>query len=671
MWKKDGFDLESVFFIMYLKGIGYPMNKRQEDLLITLLEQRDFISASSLSNKLGVSTKTIYQDLKILESYLKSYNLVLNKLPRHGISIVGNLTEKNRLRIALFQGKRHEKPFNDYGEREASYLRQLIVGTEKNSILDFSISFYLSETSVRRDLEKIEHLLLPYKLTLSKEQGNLVLCGTEKEIRSFYRTYLISKYQFDVGSQNIEKNLADIFQEKIVRQVSQTMKKSKEIYSFSIPNHLEIYLMIDVLIATFRILQNQIIEAIDIEIEDDLRHFEVYPFASELLSNVLDIPIELIPKNEIKQISLTILSLGYITIPYKYNKFKGLTIHLIDKVSELSGIDFTQDMDLKEKITNHIGPMIYRLKNGIKLKNQTTEEIKKRYSILFNIVWLASQTVSEKYSINFLDSEIAFLTIYFQIAVEKIAKPLEICVICPHGLATSELIINSLRRLVSPYDNIKKIDFGQLNNEKVKSADIIISSVELETITFPYILVSPVMSHSDIETIRETYHSMVDGNRKTLSAINNYDFVNQSLIRNLIGNRIYLSKDCRNVTDSIYYLVNNNLSKENHTKEFLESIFDREKLGSTSVYTGIALPHSSPNTVQCSQLSFLSLKNPILWGDNMIKVIMLIAIKEGEEELYKDALIYIYSKIDNQVFINQLANANTSEEFMEVLLGKV
>nr|WP_281495040.1 PTS sugar transporter subunit IIA [Streptococcus uberis] len=164
---------------------------------------------------------------------------------------------------------------------------------------------------------------------------------------------------------------------------------------------------------------------------------------------------------------------------------------------------------------------------------------------------------------------------------------------------------------------------------------------------------------------------MVDGNRKTLSAINNYDFVNQSLIRNLIGNRIYLSKDCRNVTDSIYYLVNNNLSKENHTKEFLESIFDREKLGSTSVYTGIALPHSSPNTVQCSQLSFLSLKNPILWGDNMIKVIMLIAIKEGEEELYKDALIYIYSKIDNQVFINQLANANTSEEFMEVLLGKV
>ncbi|MGL6299689.1 PRD domain-containing protein [Streptococcus iniae] len=110
-------------------------------------------------------------------------------------------------------------------------------------------------------------------------------------------------------------------------------------------------------------------------------------------------------------------------------------------------------------INKHMRPMIYRLKNKITIENQTTEEIKKRYSILFNIVWLASKIVTDSYHIDFLDSEIAFLTIYFQIAVEKIEKPLEIVIVCPHGLATSELIFNTLRRLISPYDHLKKSIF--------------------------------------------------------------------------------------------------------------------------------------------------------------------------------------------------------------------
>ncbi|XCY70003.1 PRD domain-containing protein [Streptococcus iniae] len=70
--------------------------------------------------------------------------------------------------------------------------------------------------------------------------------------------------------------------------------------------------------------------------------------------------------------------------------------------------------------------MIYRLKNKITIENQTTEEIKKRYSILFNIVWLASKIVTDSYHIDFLDSEIAFLTIYFQIAVEKLRNHLKL-----------------------------------------------------------------------------------------------------------------------------------------------------------------------------------------------------------------------------------------------------
>lgn len=644
------------------------MNNRQKDLAITLLEQNSFMSAAQLAKTHQVSSKTIYSDLKELQDLFLTNDLFLTKVPRHGILVKGEGAHKAKLLASLRSQNELSINYKDYSEREARYLYKLILEADKQSVLDLALSFFLSETSVRRDLEKLEHYLRENKLLLSKQMGDVQIKGSEKDIRHFYRTYLISNYQLMSPQEDIKKTLSSIFPVEQVTDICDMIAKSAALYAFSIPSHLEIYLILDLLIASNRIRRQHCLK--ETSIEEDLKYLEVYPLASDLLSQALSIPVERLPDKDIKDICLTILSLGYVTIPDDKHEFHILTKHLIQKVSELSGIDFQADQYLYEKIANHMRPMIYRLKNGIRLENQTTEEIKKRYSILFNIVWLATKTVADNYQIAFLDSEIAFLTIYFQIAVEKIEKPLLIYVICPHGLATSELIINALKRVISPYDYLKKIEYTQITSHEAKKADMIISSVELSHIEEPYILVSPVLSQLEMEKIRDVYYSMVNGNRKTLSVINNHDVVNQSLISDLIGQRIYLHQDCQSLEECIQYLVEHNDTNYNHSSAYRKSIMQRESLGSTSVYTGIALPHASPDTVEVSQLSLLTLKNPIQWGTNQVGVIMLIAIKGGEEEVYKDALIHIYSKIDNQNFIRRLAQASTKNDFMRVLLGK-
>ncbi|CRH94266.1 Phosphoenolpyruvate-dependent sugar phosphotransferase system%2C EIIA 2 [Chlamydia trachomatis] len=71
-----------------------------------------------------------------------------------------------------------------------------------------------------------------------------------------------------------------------------------------------------------------------------------------------------------------------------------------------------------------------------------------------------------------------------------------------------------------------------------------------------------------------------------------------------------------------------------------------------------------------SQLSLLTLKEPVIWGKNRVKVVMLISIKEGEEELYKEALVHLYSKIDNEAFIDSLTQTADEKAFIELLLKK-
>lgn len=646
------------------------MNNRQKEIMIDLLEQSDFVSAAYLAELHQVSTKTIYMDLPAIEEALHQKKLVLKKVPRHGVYIDGDSLAKEQLVLEIRSQFKQNLNMGDYAQREPLYLKKLLLDQDGCSILDFSVDFYISETSVRRDLEKLENLLLENQLVLTKDHGQIFISGDEQEIRHFLRSYLVETYKLLSNSKQLFEQLSQFFPAKNLICLMDKIRNLAGLFAISIPNHLEIYLLLDLMINSHRIRKNHYLTKIDTGMEEDLRHLEVYPFASELLSNSLGLPIDLLKDVEIKEICFTILSLGYVNIKNENSDFKLLTNHLIEKVSELSGIDFSQDHYLRDMINNHMRPMIYRLKNGMKIENQTTEEIKKRYSILFNIVWLASKIVSDKYHIDFLDSEIAFLTIYFQIAVEKIEKPLLIYIICPHGLATSELIVNSLKRIISSYDHIKKIDFAGVTDEVIKEADIVISSVELQQLTKPYILVSPVLSQFEMDKIQEVYHSLSDGNRKTLSVINDQQSVNQSMISELVQNRIYLDESFDSYEEVIQFLVNQEKSQYDDSTAYLDSIIQRESLGSTSVYTGIALPHANPRTVKKSQLSLLTLRKPIMWGMNKVKVIMLISIKEGEEEFYKDALIYLYSKIDNQNFIDRLAEAKSRESFLRILFGK-
>ena len=66
----------------------------------------------------------------------------------------------------------------------------------------------------------------------------------------------------------------------------------------------------------------------------------------------------------------------------------------------------------------------------------------------------------------------------------------------------------------------------------------------------------------------------------------------------------------------------------------------------------------------------MTLEKPIYWGQNLVKVVMLIAIAEKELEFYKDALKVIYSKIDSFSYIQNLWKSEDYESFMTALFSE-
>lgn len=654
-----------------VKEIGDTiLNTRQVSILRDLVSVDGYMTGQQLSTTYEVSTKTIYSDIAAINDELTDFHVEIEKKPRLGVRLI--LSPAKRIEILEFLEHGNTDHLDEGSQlvREYELLKELILGSKRVDVVSWSIDHFISEASIRRDLDKIERQLFLYDILLVRRSGLVFLEGKEINIRKFLRNYLMQQFDLTVNNFQKDAGLSIFFSIDKIKEVAEIVQHSATDYNFKISEQYSIYLVLDLLISSKRYLQNDLVlEDSPTILVDDLPHYEVYIIASELLSHTTGIRMNLIPDAEIRTISYTLLSVGYETQLAKNSDVQKSVEDFIEKVSQLSGVDFTEDDHLYHMLINHVPPMIYRLKSGINIKNQTTEEIKTKYSVLYHIVWLASKTLSEEYAVELLDAEVAFLTIYFEVAVEKLIKPLMIYVICPHGLATSELIMSSLKRIISNFDHLVKVDMKDLSlrRDLLDKADLIISSVHLEDQGLDYIHVSPIMTDAEIEKIQRTYSERTTGNRNMLSVIHEDGVFAKSVIVDLLGNNILLGESCQTVEECIELMVYKTSRKNRKDKRFLESILAREKLGSTSVYTGIALPHADPSFVSESQLVMMTLDKPIKWGSNLVKVIMLIAIAEKDEEIYKKALVSIYSKIDNKDYIESLWRSSKKMKFIEEL----
>lgn len=200
------------------------MNKRQIEILIDLLERDNYISAAKLAKKHQVSTKTIYTDLDVLEEDLLQKQLKLIKIPRHGLIIEGDLIVKHQLLVTVRNHLSTSLLPSDYSQREGHYLRKLLLENDNCSILDLAMDFFLSETSVRRDLDRLEKLVSDHHLALIKEHGCVSIQGDEGKIRSFLRSYLLDHYQLMPGALSASQELSTMFRECDLTQLDKKFK---------------------------------------------------------------------------------------------------------------------------------------------------------------------------------------------------------------------------------------------------------------------------------------------------------------------------------------------------------------------------------------------------------------------------------------------------------------
>jgi activator of the mannose operon, transcriptional antiterminator len=627
------------------------MNDRQKALLQLLLSNEgETRNIQELSERLACSEKTVRNDLNKMEQ-------LLNKLPsakvkrQPGIGITLEISREDK--SALLQREFfHNHKAMEERMIEIAYL--LLSSENPVTLQSLAERYYVPKSTIKKEMEIIEKWLADYEIELiSKPRLGNQLQGTELQRRN-----ALAHLPQLISSVSIEKNyVLDLFLPYEVSTIKRALHKLQNKFEIKFMDETFDSLVVHALIMVKRTRQKSPITIIKEE-KAYVASYTEFEYASLFFEQLEESFSMKFPENERIYFTWHLISGKRIGDGEEHVYFQNPVllsiIHDITKrLDELTGYSFEKDSILTKGLAVHMYSVINRLKYGFPISNPLLSEIKKMYPYMFNMVIFALEEIKCAYDLDVPEEEAAFIVLHFQASIERLegnrGKRKTSLIVCHLGVGISHLLEAKIKQHYSDIHILACIGKASidefLKNNKI---DFIISTVSLDEISIPYVVISPLLEGKDkeklnqfVQQIEETQESRREDNKQL-----------SKLVR---GDLVHLGIEIEHPYEVIEMLGNTLYQKGLIQKKFIHSALNRERKSATAIGGNIAIPHGDPNLVIQSAIAVAILREPILWGNDYVSIIFLLAISKEDQNLNRGVVGQIAAYSEDSEFASGIA----------------
>lgn len=653
------------------------LTTRHKDLLKMLLNEEDYKSMNYYSSILNVSPRTLYSDINAINCSIKNFHMKVDRKPGQGIKLVGNLSEKMELLHSLSSSKEKEQTFSTK-ERQLEIARLLLVEEKTISYQKLSDYFLVSKTSIAKDMEVISSYLNEETVSIQSNKKGTKIIGTEVQMQYSLKVFtnllleenkcLAEEDFFKVGPKILKK----VYPDKIVEMAFKISSDIENTLNVDLSDYYLKSLVVTLIVFIYRISKRNHVYFERNFVFEEIKTLETYLVAKSILEAIakeLNIGFS---ESDIDYLNRQLMAHGLkpkIKNEAETKKYREIVSDIIKEMSTVMHVDLTKDQKLFDGIIFHLIPMEYRLKMGLRIQNPLLSEIKTQYSVTFSATWYVMAKVETALDITLTEDEVAFIMVHFQAAIDRNMQVKKILIVCPTGIGSSELIANKIKRFLPSQDIVEVVPMRKVYENDIDNVDLIISSVQLDINKKPVIYVSPLVTNSDLKNISNFYADIFYRDNSLENGIEKYSFKHLSEVLDMdfiFAGRSYNSKE-----ECLMEIIKAMEEKQEVYDGFKESILEREKLGTTALESGAAIPHASPETVKNSKVAIMTLKNFIRWDNRYVNTIILICIAKKDIHKIKNILSEIYQIVENKDNINHLLVRKKEIEIFEVLGGVV
>jgi lichenan operon transcriptional antiterminator len=617
--------------------------------LIEMTRKKEYCSLDYLAETMEVSTRTIRNYMKQLNSDLNGIAALINKKGK-GYRLVIEDEQK----FEELMGKINaEKNFLDSPQRRIAFIIDRLINCDKTNTLDeLAFDMNIGRTTLVNELKKSAVALESYNLVIrGKPNSGMYLSGNEHDLRFFI---LDNVYDFLYSLYPLDEDI----KESIIRIANQ----------YDLESTTQNRLMQFVIVMLDRLLKNHTLIGIQ-EKHHKLLNTKDYQIALEVIEVIEShLPIT-IPEPEILFITLPIAgrrtptnnrTMVDITITEDIKKLLNL---IFEQIGLDKGIIHENQIFFKD-LQYHLTFMLNRLMFGLRLKNPLLSDVKEKYPVAFKMAAIAGQVIENEYNLEVTEDELGYIAFYFGVFITqnevKVKRLHRVAVVCGTGRGTAKLVAIQLQRILNQNTEIDLFPEKEVTKERLADYDIVFSTVKIGFETdSPLIMINEIFDENIVSREIEKVTYLKKFKLKNARS-------HHSIVKLLTNEEKYFILDSRksyheNVNEMIDALVKKGYFDEG----FKERLKIRAEKGSMVFDQYIALPHTVNHKSNKIELALGVFQEKITVDGKEIKLVFLLGIPEQTDN---DAslLVKIYDEIiqiaaDKQL-INQLASTNSYED---------
>lgn len=411
-----------------------------------------------------------------------------------------------------------------------------------------------------------------------------------------------------------------------------------------------------------------------------IRQSDEYQVALRILYRVEEVMGIRFPKEEANYIAL------HLKVKHSVGKHwqddntdEKLQDHLkacIAKVSQLTGMTLETDTNLLQGLLAHMMPLTTRLENHIQLTNPLTEEIKSQYPEIFTLTkqTFADLPVCQKNDVS--DDEWAYISLHLMAAIERYSNrhKVRVLVVCATGYGSAMMLKNRLEKeFEGRLRIVDVISYYEITEERLKTVDVIISSISLANLMFltPVITVSVFLSNQDIETTRE-FIGEQEGIKKEvkLSSQMGLAKADQLLTGVFSPNRFLYLDEKISKEDLLLRMIAclDEAGTETFVEDFYHQMVLRENYSPVIYGEVLAFPHPANPMTYSEQVVVAICRESLEWDEvhQAVHFVFLLSPSKGHNHKLKYVSPGLASFV-NQVELQQrLLEEPNYSKFMEV-----
>lgn len=607
------------------------MNERQKKLLRMILENiQGYQSVDRLAAELHCSEKTVRNDFKLIDSILQSYpEAVLVR--KQGLGVYLQINEEER--VQLFQ-RLFETESKTEEERLIQIAYQLLIRIKPITLKQLAETHYTNTATIKKDLENIADWLQQFNLSIvSKQRIGSSITGDERHKRNAlaHLSELVSPF-------SERSYVLDLFPSYEIRAVKRLLKELKSQYGIIFTDGGLEGMLIHSLIMIRRTRQRSpIVLGKD---QNEMSSTSVYKMTEWLLSQLEDqFRLSFSESEKIYYTWHLVSSIKQtnndLELSGSESQVYGMVQQLTRKMQQLTMTSFENDHVLIDGLFVHLHAVVHRLSYGFIIHNPLLSDIKKMYPYMFHMMVLTLEDITLQYDLEIPEDEVAYLVLHFQASVERLEKQQEmkkrVLIVCHMGVGMSRLL---QAKIEQQYRGIRVLDcIGQTEVKTFlaqREVDFIISTVPLENVHTPYVLVTPLLEAKDKARLNQFLQSSGKRQKSTKT--------NSPLLRLLDQQCVFLHVGLEHRYEVVEMLAASLKEKGVVTEKFAHSALLRERSSATAIGGGIAIPHARPETVKQSAIAMATMEKPLKWGDEIVSVIFLLAIANEEQAVTKEVM---------------------------------